>query len=75
MGVPNAELLQHAGDVPGRAEFAAFDEMHSPLLPPELAGEILHRRTMEDQLLAVEPILRHQQRFLDQHADFRTRAG
>ena len=38
-------------------------------LPPKPVSEVLHRRAMQDELLAMKPILRQQQRFLDQDAD------
>jgi len=69
LGVLDAELRQHAGHVAGRVEFATLDIANLPLLPPEPVSEVLHRRAMQDQLLAMKPILRQQQRFLDQHAD------
>ena len=69
LNVRNTDMRQHASNVAGRFEFAAFDVAHLPLLPPQPSGIVLQRRSMQDQLLAMEPILRQQQRFLDQHAD------
>jgi len=69
LNVRRAELRQHAGNVAGRVEFATFDIANLPLLPPEPVSEVLHRRAMQDQLLSMKPILRQQQRFLDQHAN------